>query len=143
MSGSRAIVYIRPNVSGRSKHVRIGIYVDPENASLKRAANAFARWLRRRLRSFNYQTIVWTSSEAAKFNMLDARGAVLIEGVGGADVYDFISQWYCADSFKDKDGGAVVPGGSDYLLSVMNRIAGAVPAKQLYRYARNRETANA
>lgn len=122
LSGNVAI----REVAGKKQLVRIGVYVDPRDRKRASAAKAFAAWLGRRFRRHAPPVKVWSSGREGDFgDVIPERmvGHVLIEGVGGAPVYDFLRRWHKADT----DSWGDVKRGGEYLAATLDGIYRLIP----------------
>lgn len=124
MEGNVAIRQVR----GGKPMVRIGVYLDRKDSGRAAAAKSFAKWLGRRFRRSALPVEVWTSASIEDFGKVPPEhepGHVLIEGVGGAQVYAFLRKWHRADSWRDGKGAEAQ--GGEYLKATLDGIYRLVP----------------
>ncbi len=117
-------------VAGKKRIVRIGVYVDPRDRERASAAREFARWLGARFRGPGVPVRVWTSARPEKFGDVPPEamaGRVLIEGVGGALVFEFLRRWHREDSSWKGGKGNKTGGGGEYLEATLDGIYRLIP----------------
>lgn len=117
-------------VAGKKRLIRIGVYVDPKDPERAPAAREFARWLDSRFRDSDVPVRAWTSARAEKFGDVAPErmaGRVLIEGVGGAPVFEFLRRWHGEDSSWKGGKGKKAGGGSEYLEATLDGIYRLIP----------------